>query len=403
MADTGGQQPAIIVASIVLGVVVLLFAVGMGIGTGFVPESAGARESRPVDVTNAADQQVMSTLSLNINSCEALRANRQAIDALNASVSPGGEMAVYIKKQTESNTLAADKKQGLLDSLEKAQKAMLTIITKADDCVSGTASANTEIVTAWNAVKLSVTSLRNSIVAGLGGKYYFPGVEQGKNQYCQQASAVMVALTYISNYGANPVTQFNANTLPEALQKAVGANGSSSEAPRTWSKYGNNETAIKEAVANRAPVAWFTTPRTGTFCSVHIASAAPRLLNAIGDPVPNDWVAVSPTTDLGIVPGLVLTNDNRAKVYQAMVASLSKDPPDPVVADFTNGAACSYTHIIPLFMKAGSAFITNNPGPGKIQYNTTKCGRKELSEANVSRFARVVIRKPYLQAVGLLP
>lgn len=395
-----GDNNLLIVAAIGIGAVMLIagaFAVGLGSN----PGSATANDlgQKPADLSSAKLQPILATITTAIDSCAAIKKNEDKLAALSASLNNSGTYGTYIKGIVSDQA----KRDNLQNLLTDAAAAVDKVIELGRQCVStqSTVANDSKVAPLWATATQKIQTLQDALNKSLTGNYNFPGVEQGQHRYCQQAAAAMVALTYISNYGLNPVTQLDALTLPPVLQTALETSTNPANYPKTWGKYGNDPAKVKEAIAAHGSIAWFTTPLNPTSCPVGVVQAAGRFLNKVGAPVPNDWVLVGTESFGGVSPDLKLTADNRAKVMAAIKQSTSKTPPDPVVIDYTNVTACSYAHNIPLFFFNGTDFVTNNPGPGSIKYNQTKCGSKELNEANASQFVQVVIRKTYLQAAGL--
>ncbi|CAN5194279.1 hypothetical protein BH11PAT4_BH11PAT4_5920 [soil metagenome] len=396
-----GNTTLIVAAAVVALVLIVGGAFVVGIGSNPGSPVRDQKDPNPVDLTNTQTQALAKSLDTKIDSCKAVRDNEKYLTELSNSLTDEGSIGAYIT----SSVTDAGKRTELNTMRQEANAALQSIITKAAECGTNknTNGLDKEISDLWATVRQKIISLQAALVKSLAGKYYFPGVEQGAARYCQQASAAMVALTYLSNYGATPITQLDAPSLPAALQKALGPNTSAGEYPVGWAKLNNDPDKIRAAIASHASIPWFTTPRNPTMCSVGDMHFVVRLFKAIGSPMPDDWAYISDDGFAGVItPDFKISDPGvRDKAYAALKLSLTAIPPDPVVIDFTNLAACSYAHNIPLFMFNGTKFITNNPGKGSVKYNQTTCGRKDLSEANVKNFNRLVIRQKYLTAVGL--
>lgn len=392
----------LIVAAVVVAVVLIVggaFVVGIGSNPGNPVRDQ--QDPKPVDLTNSETQALSKSLSAKIDSCAAIRENEKFLTELSDSLTDEGSIGKYIT----TNVTDKAKRDELNTLRQEANASLQLLITKGAECSNSKTATNLdkEVSDLWATTRQKISILQATLVKSLAGKYYFPGVEQGQHRYCQQAAAAMVALTYLSNYGATPITQLDAASLPESLQKALGNNSGVGEYPVGWAMLNNDPEKIRTAIANRASIPWFTTPRNPTMCTVGDMHFVVRLFKSIGAPMPDDWAYISDDGFPGVITPDYKTSAPgvRDKVYAALKLSLTAVPPDPVVADFTNEGACSYPHNIPLFMFNGTRFITNNPGPGSLKYNQTTCGRKELSEANVKNFNRLVIRKKYLTQVGL--
>lgn len=401
MKRSAAGSTTLILASAIVGVVLIVggaFTIGMGSNP-----SSPVRDQltpNPVDLTNQETVAIARSLNAKIDSCAAIRENEQFLTDLADSFTDSGSIGKYIT----TNVSDKAKREELNTLLQEAETAVRSVLEKGTLCGDAKIDAglDKEVSDLWASAREKVLKLQSQLVASLAGNYYFPGVEQGKPRYCQQASAAMVGLTYLSNYGVTPITQLEPSSLPEALKKALEIDPNPEHYPRSWSKLNNDPAKVASTIASRGNVAWFTTPRSTTFCAVGVLHSAPRLLNGSGTPVPNDWVLVADAGFGGIEPDLRV-GTNRDKILEAIKRSVTQVPPDPVVVDSTNSKVCSYAHVIPLFQFSGTHFVTNNPGRGSIKFNQTKCGRTELTEANVKNFVGVVIRKTHLQAVGLLP
>ncbi len=404
---TGGMRrvsgnTTLIVAAVVVAVVLIVGgAFVVGIGSNPANPVRDQQDPKPVDLTNSETQALSKSLSAKIDSCAAIRENEKFLTELSDSLTDEGSIGKYIT----TNVTDKAKRDELNTLRQEANAALQLLITKGAECSNSKTATNLdkEVSDLWATTRQKISILQAALVKSLAGKYYFPGVEQGADNYCQQAAAAMVALTYLSNYGATPITQLDAATLPASLQEALGGNSSVGEYPAGWAKFNNDPEKVRAAVANRASIAWFTTPKNPKSCPVGDMHFVVRLFKSIGAPMPDDWAYISDDGYRGIITPDYKTSDPgiRDKVYAAVKLSLTAVPPDPVVADFTNLGACSYGHNIPLFIFNGTRFITNNPGKGNVKYNQTTCGRKELSEENVKKFARMVVRKKYLTQVGL--
>jgi hypothetical protein len=410
MANEGGDNKTLAYIAIVVAVALCgIAAFALGIGSNSGDPQSQQLNSIPADASDPKIQSLIQAINIKIDGCKAAQENRKFLEDMATSLTDEGAYAKAIDSAAKTSTDAQAHKDKIHSLITSASASLQQLITMANDCASKRdPNADNQVSQIWGDIKQKVDSLRSELAIALKGLYYFPGVEQGQHRYCQQAAAAMVALTYISDYGTTPVTQLDSSSLPAYFLTAVETGKTPAVLPKTWSRYNNDPGLVAGAIANKAPIAWFTTPINPTKCVIGVMDTAPIFLNKVGAPVPNDWVFVSGAkTDSGRAPDLLIGGSNesemRTKVLAAIKHSVTQVPPDPVILDATNLSACSYAHNFPLFQYVNGKFVSNNPQPGGILYNQTRCGSKELNDANVSQFARLVIRKVHLQAVGLMP
>ena len=406
--NTSGTLIKVAIIGLLIAAAAGAFAVGLGSNPG--NPNTDQLSNKGADAGSPQIKTEIAALEVKIDGCKDVVNNKKYLNSLSTNLTDEASYDLAINKAAKTPAAAAAARDKVHAFITAGSTSLSKLLALVDSCSSAAnVSSNTQVPGLWADVKKNVDGLRNEIAIDLNGAYNFPGVEQGMHQYCQQASAAMVALTYLSNYGATPFTQADVSGLPANFLKAVQTGTDATSEPKSWGRYNGDVNAVVTAIkSSHAPVAWFTTPVSPPVCiAVGVAAAAPGFLNKIGASVPNDWVLIGDKDTLGGQPIIATTPANTADLHSkglaAIKLSVTNIPPDPVIVDSTNSSACSYTHIIPLFQYSNNLFLTNNPGPGSIKFNQTSCGSHQLNDTNVGNFSRLVIRKVYLQKVGLLP